>query len=335
MAPSSLSRLSKSSSPSYPVNERHGEHTTGSGASSDISDSDSTTTNRGVTSTTSTKADEDSLLTPASSMSTSGYNINGNGAKEDSVASGSAAPTSKTTTPPSYQSIYSSSPSITYPYSPAEALGDLPGIAYALELFLSSQMLESEAFCMWGHSGLEEPQKQEGIKDAKVKSATELEDKGHMERLYFATGYGLIQCVKGLMSFEDDVCVIFFWPRPLFSLHVGPPCGHCSHKARQRHCIRAPQKGSLLRLSPRRLRGLHNPLRGLSILHQEYDRCREARGVSLRREFVREGASGDRVFGRLVGFHQGSVSAVLSPLFSDLFAIVSLSEAMIRSFQFT
>lgn len=25
------------------------------------------------------------------------------------------------------------------------------------------------------------------------------------ERLYFATGYGLIQCVKGLMSFEDKV----------------------------------------------------------------------------------------------------------------------------------
>lgn len=25
------------------------------------------------------------------------------------------------------------------------------------------------------------------------------------ERLYFATGYGLIQCVKGLMSYEDEV----------------------------------------------------------------------------------------------------------------------------------
>jgi hypothetical protein len=25
------------------------------------------------------------------------------------------------------------------------------------------------------------------------------------ERLYFSTGYGLIQCVKGLMSYEDDV----------------------------------------------------------------------------------------------------------------------------------
>ena len=27
------------------------------------------------------------------------------------------------------------------------------------------------------------------------------------ERLYFATGFGLIQCVKALMSYEDDVRV--------------------------------------------------------------------------------------------------------------------------------
>ena len=26
-----------------------------------------------------------------------------------------------------------------------------------------------------------------------------------MERLYFATGFGLIQCVKGLMSYADEV----------------------------------------------------------------------------------------------------------------------------------
>lgn len=189
------------------MNQKHGEHPTDSDASSDISDSDSMSTNRGMTSPTSTRADEDSLLTPATSTSISGYNINGNGAKEDSAAATSDSPVQ-----PSYQSIYNSPPSITYPYSPTEALDDLPGIAYALELFLSSQMLESEAFCKWGHSGLEEAQKQERIKDknAKKKSETELEDKGHMERLYFATGYGLIQCVKGLMSFEDDVCVIFF-----------------------------------------------------------------------------------------------------------------------------
>ena len=95
-----------------------------------------------------------------------------------------------------------------YPYVPTDALGDLPGIAYALELFLSSQMLESEAFCKWGHAGLEamkETQKKEGLEDP-AKNKNELEDKGHMERLYFASGYGMIQSVKALMSYEDDVC---------------------------------------------------------------------------------------------------------------------------------
>lgn len=27
----------------------------------------------------------------------------------------------------------------------------------------------------------------------------------HRERLYFATGYGLIQCVKAMMSYENEV----------------------------------------------------------------------------------------------------------------------------------
>jgi hypothetical protein len=29
------------------------------------------------------------------------------------------------------------------------------------------------------------------------------------ERMYFATGFGLIQCVKALMSYEDDVRFIY------------------------------------------------------------------------------------------------------------------------------
>ena len=33
------------------------------------------------------------------------------------------------------------------PYSAKRALGDLPGIAYALHLFLASHMLESEEYC--------------------------------------------------------------------------------------------------------------------------------------------------------------------------------------------
>ncbi|TCD63844.1 hypothetical protein EIP91_004886 [Steccherinum ochraceum] len=64
------------------------------------------------------------------------------------------------------------------PYSQDKALDDLDGIAYALHLFLASHMIECEEFC---HKN--DPQK---------------------ERLYFASGYGLIQCVKGLMSFEDE-----------------------------------------------------------------------------------------------------------------------------------
>ncbi|KZT18713.1 hypothetical protein NEOLEDRAFT_121846 [Neolentinus lepideus HHB14362 ss-1] len=64
------------------------------------------------------------------------------------------------------------------PYLPEYVLDDIPGIRYALDLFLASHMLESEKYCDQC-----DPKK---------------------ERLYFATGYGLIQCVKGLMSFENE-----------------------------------------------------------------------------------------------------------------------------------
>ncbi|KAH9914287.1 uncharacterized protein B0H18DRAFT_1145542 [Fomitopsis serialis] len=64
------------------------------------------------------------------------------------------------------------------PYSPERVLEDIPGLNYALHLFLSSQMVESEQYC----------------EECDPKS----------EHLYFATGYGLIQCFKGLMSFEDE-----------------------------------------------------------------------------------------------------------------------------------
>ncbi|KAF8837528.1 hypothetical protein BDN67DRAFT_1013812 [Paxillus ammoniavirescens] len=62
-------------------------------------------------------------------------------------------------------------------YSSANALDDIEGLHWALHEFLHSRMLESEEYC-----DRIDPNK---------------------ERLYFATGYGLIQCVKGLMSFED------------------------------------------------------------------------------------------------------------------------------------
>ncbi|KAI0295131.1 hypothetical protein B0F90DRAFT_1811542 [Multifurca ochricompacta] len=69
-------------------------------------------------------------------------------------------------------------PAVSWPYSHSVALDDIPGIAYALDLFLKSLMVESEEYC---HRS--DPKK---------------------ERLYFATGYGMIQCVKALMSYEDD-----------------------------------------------------------------------------------------------------------------------------------
>ncbi|KAF8659477.1 hypothetical protein AX16_001844 [Volvariella volvacea WC 439] len=80
--------------------------------------------------------------------------------------------------PPPYKTRYPVPPSVKTPYNPEDALTDLPAISYALELFLSSQMVESEDFC---HRSDKEK-----------------------ERLYFATGYGLIQCVKGLMSYADE-----------------------------------------------------------------------------------------------------------------------------------
>ncbi|KAJ7106703.1 hypothetical protein C8R44DRAFT_805709 [Mycena epipterygia] len=78
----------------------------------------------------------------------------------------------------SYRTVYTSPPPVKVPYKPVDALDDLPGVAYALDLFLASKMHESEDYC--------------NLSDKKK------------ERLYFATGYGLIQCVKGLMSYADE-----------------------------------------------------------------------------------------------------------------------------------
>ncbi|KAJ7747850.1 hypothetical protein B0H16DRAFT_1554834 [Mycena metata] len=78
----------------------------------------------------------------------------------------------------SYRTIYTSPPPVKVPYKPTEALDDIPGVTYALDMFLASKMHESEDYC--------------NQSDKKK------------ERLYFATGYGLIQCVKGLMSYADE-----------------------------------------------------------------------------------------------------------------------------------
>ncbi|KAJ4474283.1 hypothetical protein J3R30DRAFT_3778229 [Lentinula aciculospora] len=79
---------------------------------------------------------------------------------------------------PSFKSVLTSPPPVQYPYRPDQSLKDIPGISYALELFLASHMVESEDYCN--------------------KSDV------NKERLYFATGYGLIQCVKALMSYADE-----------------------------------------------------------------------------------------------------------------------------------
>ncbi|KAI6143386.1 hypothetical protein BKA82DRAFT_4185656 [Pisolithus tinctorius] len=68
-------------------------------------------------------------------------------------------------------------PPVSPTYTPDKALDDLPGIHWALYEFLHSRMLESEEYC-----DRMDPNK---------------------ERLCFATGYGVIQGIKGLMSFED------------------------------------------------------------------------------------------------------------------------------------
>lgn len=95
--------------------------------------------------------------------------------------------------PTSYASPSTSPPSIPQPYNPASALGDIPAIAYALELFLSSKMVESEKFLLDCDPTMY-------VSQPVTISRTFTIDR---ERLYFATGYGLIQCVKGLMSYED------------------------------------------------------------------------------------------------------------------------------------
>ncbi|KAJ7612624.1 hypothetical protein FB45DRAFT_939423 [Roridomyces roridus] len=78
----------------------------------------------------------------------------------------------------SYQSIYTSPVPVKAPYNPAKALDDIPSAAYALNLFLSSKMVEAEEYMS--------------------------ENDKKRQRLYFASAVGLIQCMKGVMSFADE-----------------------------------------------------------------------------------------------------------------------------------
>ena len=120
----------------------------------------------GSATTMSTIKDESSLLTPA----TSTY--------PDDTPKTATTPTTAASTA-SYISHITTPPPVDQPYGPDTALADLSCIQYALQTFLESKMLECEAYMR--------------------------ECDPPMERLYFATGFGLIQCVKGLMSYADEV----------------------------------------------------------------------------------------------------------------------------------
>ena len=93
-------------------------------------------------------------------------------------------------------------PAVSWPYSHAAALDDIPGIAYALDTFLKSHMVESEEYC---HRN--DPNKCVaslcGLPLSPLPYRVSIFF--FRERMYFATGFGLIQCVKALMSYEDEV----------------------------------------------------------------------------------------------------------------------------------
>lgn len=131
---------------------------------------------------------------------------------------------SPTTEPPSWKSIYDlgSPPDVARPYEPEEALEDIPGVCYALETFLSSHMLESEEYC----------HEVDEVKCANLSIRTfpDLIHHQNRERLYFATGYGLIQCIKGLMSYEDAVSIFSFRSRHPENHHLlGHSCRNPPH----------------------------------------------------------------------------------------------------------
>lgn len=80
------------------------------------------------------------------------------------------------------------------PYDPNDALDDIPGIAHTLDLFLASQMVESEEYC-----SKNDPNR---YVYCHVSLYTVL--MSSRERIYFCMGYGLIQCIKAVMSYDDD-----------------------------------------------------------------------------------------------------------------------------------
>ena len=111
----------------------------------------------------------------------------------------------------SYSPICASPPPVTEPYSTENALDDLPGVSYALALFLASHMVELEDYC---HES--DPQKYAVF----IAQHWILTSHIFREHWYFASGYGMIQCVKGLMSFEDEVYLSVILPTVPLQSHL-------------------------------------------------------------------------------------------------------------------
>ena len=159
-------------------------------------------------------------------------------------------------------------------YEPSRALEDLSGISYALHLFLASHMVEAEEFC---HES--DPKKYVvflSFLTMFLGSQSSLNGIACRERLYFATGFGLIQCVKALMSFDDEVRLPntslneFFLHCTSTKYHyfafIGSPRSHLPCQARKHHRIRPSQTRCFPPNPSRRL-----PHRRLFIL---FFRCR-------------------------------------------------------------
>ncbi|KAG6915423.1 hypothetical protein DXG01_011572 [Tephrocybe rancida] len=136
----------------------------------------------------------------------------------------------------SASTIFHAPPDVKYPYIEGEALGDLPSMYYVLEMFLVSHMVKSEICCQDNDT-----------------------------RLWC----GLKQCVKGLMSYADEILTMVVtvnslvgfmtWMGPLLDVlfqspscsHVSrPPLDHQSYEAREPHCVPTPQESRIFWVAP-------------------------------------------------------------------------------------
>lgn len=109
------------------------------------------------------------------------------------------------------------------------------------------------------------------------------------ERIYFATGFGLIQVVKGLMSFEDEVSHCLLYQCSAITMNsVGPACSHWSCQARKCGSSAAPKTLRCITDTPRWPRTQLSQYfwRRFCEVH---DRRGEACRANVRGDFVREG----------------------------------------------